>query len=238
LTIVCESGIAGSPHAWAPVARLLEPEFPIVIHRRPERGGHSLPVIARYLHAALTRSQIPAPYLLVGHSFGALVVRQFAVLYPNATAGLVLVDGLPPSAVVSPAHLLQGQLAARTAEVLAALHLLGPLFPKLSRRFRAVDWAMSELRKLPEEHRAPVFAEWLTPAFYGALARTLASLPANLRIARAIPIQVPLLSLWSDYKDDQGTYVEGAGHWIQIDRPEVVAAAVRKLHAIIEEKGV
>ena len=34
------------------------------------------------------------PFVLVGHSFGGPVVRQFAAAYPDATAGMVLVDSV------------------------------------------------------------------------------------------------------------------------------------------------
>ncbi len=220
------------------MARLLELEFRVVIHRRSPHGSAALPELASQLHRSLTRSHIEPPYLLVGHSFGALVIRQFAALYPAETAGLLFVDGLPPETRLAPSTLLQGHLAARTAQLVAAAHLLGPLFPHLARGFRTVQWALYELTKLPAEHRPRIFAEWLTPGFYSTLARTLTALPVNLRIARQLPLRAPSLSLWSDYQDLSGTHVEGAGHWIQIDRPEAVAAAVRNLHDIIERKGV
>ncbi len=214
--MVFESGIAGSPQAWFATGKLLEPNYQVVIHRR-SRGGETLPVIAAQLWDALKKSKVPEPYLLVGHSFGALVVRQFADTFPRATAGILFVDGLPPSTKIAPVRLMQGAVWASTAELLAGFHVLGPLFPKLARRLRTVDWALRELRKLPEEERASVFAEWLTPGFYKDLARTLRALPANLRIACTIPVRVPWLSLWSDYEDAEGRYVEGVGHWIQIE---------------------
>jgi pimeloyl-ACP methyl ester carboxylesterase len=49
--------------------------------------------IADDLHAALLRAAIPAPYILVGHSFGSYNMRAFVDRYPNDVAGLVLVDG-------------------------------------------------------------------------------------------------------------------------------------------------
>jgi pimeloyl-ACP methyl ester carboxylesterase len=47
------------------------------------------------LHALLGASAIPGPYVLVGHSYGGLVVRLYASTYPAEVAGLVLVDALP-----------------------------------------------------------------------------------------------------------------------------------------------
>lgn len=44
------------------------------------------------LHAVLIASREPAPYVLVGHSWGGLIARLFASTYPDEVAGLVLVD--------------------------------------------------------------------------------------------------------------------------------------------------
>ena len=44
------------------------------------------------LHALLTRAHIPGPHVLVGHSYGGMIVRLFAQTYPRQTAGLVFVD--------------------------------------------------------------------------------------------------------------------------------------------------
>ncbi len=57
------------------------------------------------LLAALERAGVPAPYVLVGHSLGALHARLLADLYPDRVAGMVLLDppalelpaGLPPA---------------------------------------------------------------------------------------------------------------------------------------------
>ena len=44
------------------------------------------------LHAVLMAAKIPGPYVLVGHSYGGLIVRLFASTYPNEVSGLVLID--------------------------------------------------------------------------------------------------------------------------------------------------
>jgi pimeloyl-ACP methyl ester carboxylesterase len=48
--------------------------------------------IAYELHTLLHKAGIPAPYILVGHSVGGLIVRTFAAAYPKEVAGMVLVD--------------------------------------------------------------------------------------------------------------------------------------------------
>ena len=44
------------------------------------------------LHALLTAAKVPTPLVLVGHSFGGLIVRLYASTYPSEVAGLVLID--------------------------------------------------------------------------------------------------------------------------------------------------
>jgi len=44
------------------------------------------------LHALLHKAGVPAPYLLVAHSYGGLIIRYFAQRYPREAAGMVLVD--------------------------------------------------------------------------------------------------------------------------------------------------
>lgn len=57
--------------------------------------------IAYELHTSLTKAGIKPPYVLVGHSLGGLMVRQYASQYPNKTAGMVLVDSSHEDQMIS-----------------------------------------------------------------------------------------------------------------------------------------
>ncbi|HEX8990196.1 MAG TPA: alpha/beta hydrolase [Anaerolineales bacterium] len=48
--------------------------------------------IAGELRELLSRLEVEPPYVWVGHSFGGLLVRIYAGLYPEVTAGVVLID--------------------------------------------------------------------------------------------------------------------------------------------------
>ncbi len=48
--------------------------------------------VARELHAALHKSGVEPPYVLVGQSMGGMYNRVFASLYPDEVAGMVLLD--------------------------------------------------------------------------------------------------------------------------------------------------
>lgn len=47
------------------------------------------------LYDLLQEIEVETPCILVGHSFGGLVARLFASLYPNLVSGMVLVDAAP-----------------------------------------------------------------------------------------------------------------------------------------------
>ena len=46
------------------------------------------------LHSLLGAASEPTPYVLVGHSYGGLIVKLYARTYPREVSGLVLVDAL------------------------------------------------------------------------------------------------------------------------------------------------
>jgi len=47
---------------------------------------------ARELHTLLTVIGVRPPYVLVGHSYGGMITREFAALYHGQVAGMVLLD--------------------------------------------------------------------------------------------------------------------------------------------------
>jgi pimeloyl-ACP methyl ester carboxylesterase len=52
--------------------------------------------IAAELHALLEQAQVSKPYILVGHSFGGMLVRSFVLKYPQDVIGVILVDSQCP----------------------------------------------------------------------------------------------------------------------------------------------
>lgn len=46
------------------------------------------------LHALLTSANVKGPYILVAHSYGGLIARLYASTYPKEVVGLVLIDTL------------------------------------------------------------------------------------------------------------------------------------------------
>lgn len=49
------------------------------------------------LHALLEAAQVPAPYVLVGHSAGGVFVQLYARTYPEQVVGVVAMNPVPPA---------------------------------------------------------------------------------------------------------------------------------------------
>jgi pimeloyl-ACP methyl ester carboxylesterase len=159
--------------------------------------------IADELRVLLDRAGEPPPYVLVGHSFGGLVMRIFAARYRAETAGLVLVDPAQPDDWVRPAPkeqlkidrgirlCRQGALASRIglARVVAELVGIGAQGParRLVDLFTRggiagdADWILAPLWKLPPEVRRPLRRFWTKARFYEALGSQIEHIAVSAR---------------------------------------------------------
>ena len=196
--VVFDAALGGSSISWTPVTPLVTPFARVCVY---DRGGfgwsdagpmpRTASRIADELRVLLERSGEPAPYVLVGHSFGGLVMRIFAKRYADVSAGLVLVDSAQPEDWVNPGgreleRLRRGALLCRfgarasrigVARVVSALVGRGALKPawSIARWFtggelRADDqWILGPLLKLPLEVREPLRDFWTQPKFFEAL---------------------------------------------------------------------
>jgi pimeloyl-ACP methyl ester carboxylesterase len=204
-----------------------------------ERRGRSDPVpmprtaaeAVADLHALLTAADVPGPYVLVGHSYGGLLVRLFAATYPGDVAGLVLVD---------PSHEFQNErfLAVLTPAEQAALTRLETTLPPELADFsdlEVFDFAASSAQMREAASRQPLAvplilltrgrpfadddpAEWegITPAGVAAIERE------GQRMDQELNSLIP---------DARHLIAAKSGHFIQVDEPELVIEAVR---AVVE----
>ena len=98
-TVIVLNGLASSIGEWMPVVRRVSAQTRVFVYER--RGNGRSPVIAsargsrviaEELLEMLDDLSIDGPYVLVGHSLGAVYAQTFARLYPEEVAGLLLVD--------------------------------------------------------------------------------------------------------------------------------------------------
>ncbi len=185
----------------------------------PARSARTTSEIVRDLHALVEAAHIPKPFVLVGHSFGGLLVQAYAAKYPSDLAGLVLVDPLSPQHWLSPSPALgrmlrfgirlsrRGAWLARIGVVRGALTLLmagGRRVPqgvaKLSsgRGESVISRLVGEVRKMPTETWPAVRAHWCVPKSFLGMAAYLEGLQTSAREAVATgalpPIPLTVLS--------------------------------------------
>jgi pimeloyl-ACP methyl ester carboxylesterase len=98
-TVVFDAGAGGVGLSWELVRPAIARRTRVVVYDRaglgwsdPSPYPRDALMMALELHTMLTHARIPGPYLLVGHSLGGSVARQFASKYPTEVAGLVMVD--------------------------------------------------------------------------------------------------------------------------------------------------
>lgn len=98
-TVILESGLGGNFLDWSRVQPLVTRYTRVCSYDRagygwsePATEPRTARQIAIELHRLLVYGSVPPPYILVGHSFGGLVVRLFASQHPDEIAGIVLVD--------------------------------------------------------------------------------------------------------------------------------------------------
>ena len=169
------------------------------------------------LHALLGTAGVPAPYVLVGHSFGGLLVSMFATKYPSEVAGLVLVDPLAAGEWLHPtpgqSRMLgrgvtlsrRGAWLARIGVVRLALALLtggARRVPKGIARLTSgagesfLSRIVGEVGKMPPEVWPMIQAHWCLPQSFRGLAAALEALPgssaeaAQIVLPRAIPLTI------------------------------------------------
>lgn len=185
------------------------------------------------LHALLEAAEVPGPFVLVGHSYGGIVVRLYAATYPDEVAGLVLVDASheEQSARFEDA-LAPEQWAAFEALQEQSLETIDD--PDRERidfdasfaqmRDAAADHPLPPLPLVVLTHAIPVGDE-LPPEAKAALP---ADYPWDRFEAVWQDLQAELAALTPDARQVIATE---SGHYIQVQQPDLVIDAV---HAVVD----
>jgi pimeloyl-ACP methyl ester carboxylesterase len=104
--IVLVNGAGGPIEGWYKVFEPLAALGTVLAYNRPGVGGSSKPVrpltgsaMVSSLRGLLRQASPPPPYLMVGHSFGGLLVNLFARSFPTEVLGVVLLEATAPEDV-------------------------------------------------------------------------------------------------------------------------------------------
>ena len=96
--IALEAGAGAQLETWTPIFNELAKLGPVVAYDRLGLGQSAAdpktPTLSRNVETLrdVLHAIAPPPYLLVGHSFGGVIIRGFAHQFPSDTAGMVYLD--------------------------------------------------------------------------------------------------------------------------------------------------
>ncbi|HKN74357.1 MAG TPA: alpha/beta hydrolase [Candidatus Acidoferrum sp.] len=202
------------------------------------------------VHTALRSAGIEGPYVLVGHSLGGLVARVYAGQYPDEVAGVVFVDHafhsiamshltIPSDAKVPPPSLPPQESVLSspggTGPVAVGMES-DPNFAKLSAGDQELHlWASSRTRdQTALQNNFVVSQECVAKAeaiakehSYSLGDKPLIDVSTNgIRSPDYDKLQTELLSLSQNSKQ---IVAEKSGHFVIIDRPDVVIDAISQV---------
>src|SRR6266516_4578068 len=227
-TRVCSYDRAG--YGWSDIGPL------------PRTAGH----MVRELHTLLARAGVAGPYVLVGHSYGGLIMQLYTSTYPQQVAGLVLVDSVHEDQLVRSLHLRQG-----TVNDIKQLQICQALSPfGIVRLFGLWNGLAAEL---PPTAQPAAKAHFYQTRFCQTVSDEEAAYEvsfAQVRAARHPLGQLPLVVLtrgipdadpqlerdWQALQRDLAglssnslhSIATRSGHYIQLDQPDLVIAAIKQ----------
>jgi pimeloyl-ACP methyl ester carboxylesterase len=255
-TLILDSGLGDSFISWRKVQPQIAKFTRVCSYDRaglgysdPSPRPRTSKVIAEELHTLLQHAGIAGPIILVGHSMGGYDVRLYASLYPTDVAGLVLVDASHPDQENRFPAALQNMQGTwlREAEFLEFTMPLGiprliglcdpdPVVRAAECNFQSVREGVAEMKAFPES--AAQAAK--TGPFGDMPLAVLSHDPDKPSSELPTGLAKPTNDAWEKMQEElahlstRGTQsiAKNSGHYIQLDRPEIVIEAV---HRVVDE---
>lgn len=224
-TVLFEAGIAATNLNWFHIQETVARFTHTVSYDRgglgwsgPSSTARTPSNCASELHDLLQRAGVKPPYILVGHSFGGLVMRRYALSYPEDVAGVVLVDPMrceewPPMNPLKQREVDRGKRLSNYAVPIARFGLARLAVTSLLCRSGRVSHKLAgaagaggrhvlgrvteEVGKMPKEVWPIVAAHWSRPGYYVGMRNHVMAVPDSVReMQYAEPIQdIPVLLL-------------------------------------------
>jgi pimeloyl-ACP methyl ester carboxylesterase len=154
-SVVIDAGIADDMEKLRPLQERVAKGTRVCSYNRAGYGQSEAGPLPRHsgreaeeLKGLLDSASVPGPYVVVGHSLGALNVQVFAARYANDVAGIVLLDPPPLSFIRGEEHTSLLAVAERMTAEWQAMADAGANSEDAQERARA-----SFFRMIASEHR-------------------------------------------------------------------------------------
>jgi len=199
------------------------------------------------LHTLLARAGVAGPYVLVGHSYGGLIMQLYTYTYPQQVAGLVLVDSVHADQLVRSLHLRQGAVNdIKQLQICQALSPFGIVrlfgffngfvagYPPTAQPAAKAHFYQTRFCQTVSDEEA---AYEVSFAQVRAARHPLGQLPLVV-LTRGIPDADPQLERdWQALQRDLAGLSSNSlhiiatrsGHHIQLDQPDLVIAAIKQV---------
>jgi pimeloyl-ACP methyl ester carboxylesterase len=197
---------------------------------------------------ALQNVGIKGPYVLVGHSLGALVVRIYTAQYPNEIAGVVFAEHAffarlpPPHRLTAPPSPSPSPKSDKPAPVVMGMEsdLNFKKLPMQDQQLHA--WAAAQGKDQAavqaNMHMLPQCADEADAAAkqhpYPLGDKPLVDISTENEIPGYAELQSELLAL---SRESQQIVATNSGHFIIIDRPDIVVEGIRQVVDVARTKG-
>ncbi len=221
-TIVFETGMGQDIKTWHSVFDSLSRHSSVFAYNRPGYGHSNLKnaprdvtAVAIQLHENLQAVGRQPPYLLIGHSAGGLYVNMFARLYPEEVAGLVFLDASHPD---------QFEYFRKQQSLL--YNILITSTRKGKRRYE--ESIVKQTQK--DFKHAPSFPD--IPVLVLTAGKKSSALETRKMRKKWLEFQRDLAGL---SRTSTHIIVEGSGHFIHKDQPDMVIREIIKLIEILKK---
>ena len=158
-------------------------------------------------------------FVLVGHSYGGAVVAKYAAAHPEKVAGVVYLDAAAARLPMTDAQKEKFGVALRADKMKVVRSWFAPMLAASKDAVRAE--VLGSVERTPTE---AFLAAFLSLADYDAQALVGAYPGPRIAIA-ASDIESPM-SFQNQFPDIETVSIAGAGHWLMLDAPEAVNAAL------------
>lgn len=232
-TVVLETGLGADSAEWASVERGVASFARVYRYDRAGRGGSDRAPTHRdaygivdELHELLCAADVSGPYVLVGQSFGGLLMRVFAKRYRAEVAGLVLVDSMHEDqfAVLGPAFPPETPSDPPALADVRRFWTSG--WKRTDSTIERIDFIAAIRQGLDVTSLDELPLHVITAGSYLHLPLPSASYGAKLQeLWEGLQARFLLLSSRSSQ-----TFARASGHFVQRDDPFTVVEAVRDVH--------